>query len=196
MQRSALAWAALLLVGISGCKPAAPEVAQGAGGTPPPSAGGSRRPALHPGALLSDAEVAGVVAGAQPGVRDTGDEGYGIYACRWKVGDGAVMLQAFDAGPGALAQELRASSLEIIEMRRPDAAALVRLERFDGIGDMAGAYVERADAKRGIARSSAVLMVQRGGRLAVLRVPQLADGDRDRALTSLQTLGASIAKGL
>lgn len=195
MQRSAWGLAALLLVGMSGCKPATPEAAQGA--IPQPTASVVvDKPSLHPCALLSDAEVVAVVAGAQPGVRDTGDEGYGIYACRWKVGDGAVMLQAFDAGPGALAQELRASSLEIVEIRRPDAAALVRLERFEGIGDMAGAYVERADPKRGIARSSAVLMVQRGGRLAVLRIPQLADGDRDQALKSLRGLGASVAKGL
>lgn len=195
MQRSAWGLAALLLVGVAGCRQATPEPAKSVLPTPATS-GAVGKPALHPCALLSDAEVTGAVAGAEAGQHDTGDEGYGIYACRWKAGDGTVMLQAFDAGPGALAQELRASSLEIVEMRRPDAAGLVRLERFDGIGDMAGAYVERADPKRGIARSSAVLMVQRGGRLAVLRIPQLADGDRDRALQTLRALGTSIAKGL
>ena len=198
MQRSAWGLVALLLVGASGCKPATPEPVQGAAtnASPATTATAVAKPALHPCALLSDAEVAGVLAGAQPGQPDAGDEGYGISACRWKVGDGAVMLQAFDAGPGALAQELRSSTLEIVDIRRPDAATLVRLERFEGIGDMAGAYVERADSKRGIARSSAVLMVQRGGRLAVLRMPQLADGDRDEALESLKALGASIAKGM
>lgn len=198
MQRSAWGLAALVLVGVSGCKPATPEPVQGAAAkaSPATTAAAVAKPALHPCALLSDVEVAGVLAGAQPGQPDAGDEGYGISACRWKVGDGAVMLQAFDAGPGALAQELRSSTLEIVDIRRPDAATLVRLERFDGIGDMAGAYVERADSKRGIARSSAVLMVQRGGRLAVLRMPQLADGDREQALESLKALGASLAKGM
>lgn len=198
MQRTAWGLAALLVVGVSGCKPATPEPANAAASkaTPATTATAVGKPALHPCDLLADAEVATVVPGAQPGQRDPGDEGYGISACRWKVGDGAVMLQSFDAGPGALAQELRASSLEVVEIRRPDAAGLVRLERFDGIGEMAGAYVERVDSKRGIARSSAVLMVQRGGRLAVLRMPQLADGDRDKALESLQALGASIAKGM
>lgn len=199
MRRSALAVAVLLFVGMSGCKPGAPGTGKEATATPAPSVTATAtetKPLLHPCALLSDAEVAAVVPGAQAGQHDVGDEGQGIYACRWKVGDGAVMLQAFDAGPGALAPELRASSLEIVEIRRPDAAALVRLERFEGIGDMAGAYVERADAKRGIARSGAVLMVQRGGRLAVLRIPQLAEGDRDQALKSLQALGNGIAKGL
>lgn len=185
----------MLLVGLSGCKPEAPEPSTAAVAKPA-SATAVATPSLHPCALISDAEVAAAVPGAQPGVRDTGDEGYGVYACRWKAGEGAVLLQAFDAGPGALAPELRASSLEIVEIRRPDAAALVRLERFEGIGDVAGGYVERADAKRGIARSSAVLMVQRGGRLAVLRAPQLADGDRDQALKTLQSLGSKIAKGL
>lgn len=195
MQPSALALAVLFLVGITGCKPAAPEPAQGATAQPaaPPIAG---KPVLHPCALLPDAAVAAVVPGAQPGQRDAGDEGYGITACRWSVGDGAVVLQVFDAGPGALAQELRSSTLEIVDIRRPGAATLVRLERFSAIGDTAGAYVERADAKRGIARSSAVLMVQRGNSLAVLRVPQIAEGDRDRALDALKTLGTEIAKGL
>ena len=71
-----------------------------------------------------------------------------------------------------------------------------RVERFAGIADMAGAYVERADSKRGIRTSTAVLMVQRGGRLAVLRMPQLAEGDRDQVLLKLKTLGTEIAKGL
>lgn len=195
MQRSAWGLAAGLLLVMSGCKPGAPEPAPQATAKPAPSAA-VVKPALHPCELLSDAEVAAVVAGAQPGKRDAGDENYGIAACRWSAGDGAVVLQAFDAGPGALAQELRSSTLEIVDIRRPDAAGLVRLERFDGIGDMAGAYVERTDPKRGIARSSAVLMVQRGGRLAVLRIPPLADGDRDQALKTMQALGTSIARNL
>lgn len=193
--RTTLALVAILVVGASGCKPATPEAPRADPAHPAPAAGASKV-ARHPCVLLTDAEIAAVVPSAQPGERDTGDEGYGIAACRWRVDAGAVMLQVFDAGPGALAQELRASSLEIVEIRRPDAAALVRLERFEGIGDMAGAYVERADSKRGIARSSAVLMVQSGGRLAVLRIAPLADGDRDQALKRLQALGVSLAERL
>lgn len=185
----------LLAVGISGCKPTALEPApDAAAAAAPPTA--ADKPALHPCALLSDTAVAAAVAGAQAGQHDAGDEGYGIAACRWKAGDGAVVLQSFAAGPGALSQELRASTLENVDVRRPDAANLVRLVPLDGIGDLAGAYVERADAKRGIRRSNAVLMVQRGNRLAVLRIPQLADGDRDQALKVLRGLGADIAKGM
>lgn len=195
MQRSAWGLAALLLLGIAGCKQDAPEPAPQASAKPAPSAA-AVKPALHPCDLLSNAAVAGVVAGAQPGQRDDGDEAQGISACRWVVGAAAVTLQAYDAGPGALPSELRASSLEIIDIRRPDAASLVRVERFDDIADMAGAYVERADSKRGIRTSTAVLMVQRGGRLAVLRMPQLAEGDRDQVLLKLKTLGTEIAKGL
>ena len=196
MQRLASSLAVLLLVGISGCKPGTTETAQGAPATPAGAAVAAAKPALHPCALLADATVAGVVAGAQPGQRDAGDESYGISACRWTAGDGAVVLQVFEAGPGALTRELRASSLEIVDMKRPDAASLVRLEQFDGIADMAGAYVERSDNKGGIRTSNAVLMVQSGDRMAVLRIPQLAEGDRKQALQALKTLGKDIAKGL
>lgn len=194
MQRSAFGFAVLLLVGMSGCKPTAPEPVGDATDEPAPASAAAAKPALHPCDLLSDAAVAGAVRGAQPGQHDTGDEGYGIAACRWKAGDGAVALQVFDAGPGGLAHELRASTLENVDIQRPDAATLIRLEQLKGIGDLAGAYVERADAKRGIRTSNAVLMVQRGNRLAVLRIPQLANGDRDQALKTMRVLAEDIAK--
>ncbi len=194
MQRSAFGFAVLLLLGMPGCKPTAPEAVGGATVEPAPSPAAVAKPALHPCDLLSDAAVAGAVPGAQPGQHDTGDEGYGIAACRWKAGDGGVALQVFEAGPGGLSNELRASTLENVDLQRPDAATLIRLEQLRGIGDLAGAYVERADAKRGILRSNAVLMVQRGNRLAVLRIPQLAEGDRDEALKAMRVLGEEIAK--
>ena len=194
MQRSAFGFAVLLLVGLSGCKPTAPKLVGDATAEPAPSPAAAAKPALHPCDLLSDAAVAGAVPGAQPGQHDTGDEGYGIAACRWKAGDGAVALQVFEAGPGGLSHELRASTLENVDIQRPDAATLIRLEQLGGIGDLAGAYVERADAKRGIRRSNAVLMVQRGNQLAVLRIPQLADGDRDQALKTFRLLGEDIAE--
>lgn len=194
MQRSAFGFALLILVGMSGCKPAAPEPVGEVKADPAASPAAASKPALHPCDLLSDAAVAGAVPGAQRGQRDTGDEGYGIAACRWKAGDGGVALQVFEAGPGGLSNELRASTLENVDIQRTDAATLIRLEQLRGIGDIAGAYVERADAKRGILRSNAVLMVQRGNRLAVLRIPQLADGDRDQALKAMRVLGEDIAK--
>ncbi len=107
-----------------------------------------------------------------------------------------MVLQVFDAGPGSLEHELRAASLELVDIRRPDAASVVRIEPLTGVGDQAGAYVERVDSKRGIRKSSAVLMVQKGNRLAVLRIPQLADGERTLALASMKKLGLEIAAGL
>ena len=74
--------------------------------------------------------------------------------------------------------------------------AAVRIEQLTGIGDQAGAYVERLDSKRGIRKSSAVLMVQKNGHLAVLRIPQLADGDRGQALDAMKKLGLEIAARL
>lgn len=193
MQRWTLGFTGFLLVAVAGCKP-------GAGDSPrPPAPAAPAAPAssvLHPCELLSNAAISGVVADAKPGRRDTGDEPHGISTCRWEAGDAAVVLQVFDAGPGALARELQGAALENVDLQREDAATLVRLEPFAGIPDYAGAFVERADTIRGITRSNAVLMVHRGNRLAVLRIPQLAEGDRDRALATLKELGTSIAKGL
>ncbi len=186
-----------ILVGGAGCKrsdqavvptPAVPAAAT--------AIGEPTSPALHPCAILTDSSVALAVADAQAGQRVDDDEAVGISACRWPVGAGAVVLQVFDAGPGSLADHLRAASLEVVEFRRPDAASVVRLVPFDGVGDEAGAYVEQIDSKRGIRKSNAVLMVQKGNRLAVLRVPQLADGDRALALASMKKLGMQIASGL
>jgi hypothetical protein len=70
------------------------------------------------------------------------------------------------------------------------------MERFDGIGDAAGAFVERADPARGIRRPYALLMVQRGNRLASLRIPRLATGDRAAALETLKGLAADLGKRL
>lgn len=195
MQRSTRGLVGLLLVVAAGCKPGTAEPPR----VPAPSATAAvaaARPALHPCELLADGDVSRVVAAAKPGQRDDADEASGISTCRWAVGDGSITLQLFSAGPGALPRELRATSLEIVDLERPDAAAAVRLERFDGIGDLSGGFVERADAGRGIRRSNAVMMVQRGDRLAVLRIPQLANGERDAGLAVLKDLAGGIATGL
>ena len=192
MQRCAVGVMGLLLAGLVGCKPTHPEATAVPTRQPPVTS----KPALHPCSLLSDTAVAGVVAGAQTGQRDPADETLGISTCRWAVGEGAVVLQAYEVGPGALARELQSAALEIVDLRRPDAGSAVRLEHLAGIEDSAGAFVERTDADRGIRRAGAVLMVQRSGRLAVLRIPQVAEGDRDAGLRSLTALGAEIAEGL
>jgi hypothetical protein len=153
-------------------------------------------PQRHPCQLLADATVAGLVAGAAAGQPETEDERYGISGCRWTTGEDPVLLQTFNAGPGALVGELRAAALEVVDIRRPDASTLVRLEQMEGIGDLAGGYVEAVDAERGIRRANAVLMVQRGQRLAVLRMPQLAQLDRPAALGEMRRLATEIAQGL
>ncbi|MEO5628689.1 MAG: DUF3558 family protein [Thermomonas sp.] len=195
MRRATLMVAVIVMM-VAGCKPEANDAAKPKTSPEPAAPAAVQAPAVHPCALLADASVARVLAQAQPGKRDTADEASGISTCRWAVGDGAVVLQTFVPGPGALPRELRGSTLDIVDLQRKDAASLVRLEKIDGVGDLAGAFVEREDAKRGIRRSGAVLMVQRGDRLAVLRIPQLAQGDRDQALVELKSLGTEIAKAL
>jgi hypothetical protein len=193
--RTAWGLAALLLVGTAGCKreAAVPPVEPP---TKPMASPSAQAPPLDPCALLADDSVARVVPGSGQGTRDTADEGYGTYTCRWSGGPEPVVLQVFSAGPGGLPHELRAASLEIVDIKRPDAGTLVRMERFDGIGDAAGAFVERADPARGIRRPYALLMVQRGNRLASLRIPSLATGDRAAALETLKGLAADLGKRL
>jgi len=187
--------AALLLVAMSGCKrePAPPTAAVPPKPLPGPPA---QVVALDPCTLLADASVARVVPGAGTGERDAADEGYGTYTCRWTGGAAPVVLQVFTAGPGGVAHELRAASLEIVDVQRTDAGTLVRMEPFKGIADGAGAFVERADADRGVRRPYAMMMVQRGGRIASLRIPSLASGDRAAALDTLKGLAVEIAKRL
>jgi hypothetical protein len=190
---------ALTLLGVAGCKPGASDQSPKEPAPAAPVAmaeAATNTPAPLPCTLLADASVARAVPQAQPGKQDDSDQEYGVSACRWSVADGAVALQVMETGPGGLPHELRAASLEIVDVHRADAASLVRLEAFAGIADRAGAFVEHEDAKRGIRKAGAVLMVQHRSRLAVLRIPQLAQGDRNQALATLKTLGAEIAKGL
>ncbi len=187
------------LVGAGGCKRSGSD--QAAAPAPAATAAATAEvvataPLLHPCDILANASVAAAVAGSQAGLHVDDDEAAGISTCRWAVGDGAVVLQTFDPGPGALPHELRGATLDIVDVQRKDAASLVRLEKIDGVGDLAGAFVERPDSKRGIRKSGAVLMVQKGNRLAVLRIPQLAGGDRALALASMKKLGLEIASGL
>lgn len=190
-----------ILLGAAGCKDSVPDQS----GVAPPAASSApisaveetaTTPAVHPCTMLADASVALAVPGAQAGQPADEDAAVGISGCRWPLGAGAVMLQVFDSGSGSLAHELRSASLELVEIRKPNALAAVRIEQLTGIGDQAGAYVERLDSKRGIRKSSAVLMVQKNGHLAVLRIPQLADGDRGQALDAMKKLGLEIAARL
>lgn len=199
-QMTWLMMATAILVGVAGCKGSGPDQAVVATPAAPAAviAQVSEPPAptVHPCKMLADASVARAVPGAQAGQPADEDAAVGISGCRWPVGAGAVMLQVFDAGSGSLALELRSASLELVEIRKPNALAVVRIEQLTGIGDQAGAYVERLDSKRGILKSGAVLMVQKGGHLAVLRIPQLADGDRVQALAAMKTLGLEVAASL
>ena len=190
----------VILVSAAGCTGSGPDQAVVA--TPAASAaavakvGEPATAAVHPCAMLANASVTLAVPGAQAGLPADEDAAVGISGCRWPVGAGVVTLQVFDAGPGSVENELRAASLEVVELKRPDAASLVRIESLTGIGDKAGAYVERIDSKRGIRKSGAALMVQNGNRRAILRIPQLADGDRALALASMKKLGTEIASAL
>lgn len=145
---------------------------------------------------LLDADALSAFPGVLNGRRQHSDEAYGISTCAWNTEAGVVTLQTYGAGPGALVSELRAAALEIVDLKRPNAMAAVRLEPFQGIGDQAGGFTESVDAGRGVRRAGALVMVQKGQRLAVLRAPELARKDRKQALATLRILATRLAETL
>jgi hypothetical protein len=191
MQAWGLRVAVVIALGLAGCsREADPTASQAA---TPAAADAAQH---HPCQLLADASIAALVPGVAAGAPETEDERYGISACRWATASDPVLLQTFNVGPGALVSELRAAALEVVDVRRPDASTVVRLEELKDIGDLAGGYVEAVDAERGVRRASAVVMVQRGQRLAVLRIPQLAQQERPAALAAMRRLAGEIAQRL
>ena len=77
------------------------------------------------------------------------------------------------------------------------AGSQVRYETIGGIGDAAALVLEKADPKSGILADTAVLVMQRGDRRAVLFTgSSLAAGDRAAAIKTLETLGRHVAERL
>jgi hypothetical protein len=151
----------------------------------------------HPCQLLTDAEVDAAFRGAATGKRDASLDKYGITTCMWTTPTDRFVVQILTTGSGSVADELRSRASGSVDPMMQGAMERVRFETVAGVGDEAMAIVERADASRGILSDTAVLVMQRGERRAVLFTGRsLAGGDRASALTSLETLGRSVAKRL
>ena len=72
----------------------------------------------------------------------------------------------------------------------------VRIETFPSLGNDAAAFVEKADAKRGIINDGAMLELRRGKHNISVMTPDLPDRERSAALKLLEELGRIAQKRL
>lgn len=156
---------------------------------------GPAKEAVAPGSpcdFLADAAVRRVLPQAAAGVRDSSDDQYGITRCVWSMGVGQLSLQMFDAGLGAVDNEMQSRAFGLVNPRVANSVNTVRFETIQDVGDKALAVVEKTDARRGIVSGNAILVTQRGNRVAILMFPELANGKREDALQRLEALGRSL----
>lgn len=142
-------------------------------------------PAGDPCRLLTRADVAGVMPGAQVGKPDRSREKYGIKACVWEWDSGSFALQMLASKQGA-ADELRGTTIGYTNLLARNS---IRHEIVPGLGDAAFAAVEPVDAGRGVIADMAVLTAQHGTQVILLQSAALARGDRASALKALTVLG-------
>lgn len=138
----------------------------------------------EPCRMLTRAEVAAALPGAQIGKPERTREAYGIKACVWEWDGGSLALQLLPGKHGA-ANELRSMALGYTN---PLARNSVRFESVPGVGEAAFAAVEPVDPARGVIADMAVLTAQRGTQVMALQSAALARGDRAAALKTLTLL--------
>lgn len=150
-----------------------------------------------PCALLIDDEVSKAFPGAASGKRNRSLDGHGILTCMWDTPTDRFVVQVFDAKSGSVEDELRGRMSGSIDPTMTGAGSQVRYEMIGGIGDAAALVLEKADVKSGVLADTAVLVVQRSDRRAVLFTgSSLAAGDRAAAIKTLETLGKYVAARL
>lgn len=154
--------------------------------TPPPAK------AIDPCSLLTDAELRSVLPGAGPATPDMADAHAGIRGCQWTTPAGRVWIQVYPSGPSAPELELRTIATGMFDPAAPKALDRMRIEGLPAGGKGAYAFVESADAERGVVSANAVLAQAGAGNIVVLFAPELAALDRKDALKALGTLGAHI----
>ncbi len=159
------------------------------GGGAASSSAAVKLPKGDPCKVLTDADVRKVFPDAKSGQRERRNEQYGMTACQWDYPGGRFGVQISIEKPGTVRDEIRGISIGIVDPLKPGAGSNVRYETIKGVGDEAMAFVEPADAKRGILSDSACLITQRGDQQVMLMSDSLAKRDRAEALKKLEELG-------
>lgn len=136
-------------------------------------------------------------AGAKAGERSRRLEQYGMTECAWKDGSGQIVLVVSESyGSGTAKEEAQGMAQGFTDPLKPASARNVRYETFTGMGSGAVAFVETADAKRGILSDAAMLIAGRGEHSISLASAVLPKRDRAAALKTLEELGRIAAKRL
>lgn len=146
--------------------------------------------------LLSTSEVSSALSKSEPGVAEHTREQYGITACEWSTEQGRFVAQYWKAENPSAKQEASGLMLGVVDPLKGSAAAKVRYEDVQGVGEQAVAAIETADEGRGILSDMAMLVAQKGNVILVLIAPELTRVDRPKALQALKVLGKSASEKL
>ncbi|MEO8935388.1 MAG: hypothetical protein ABI277_11650 [Burkholderiaceae bacterium] len=152
-------------------------------------------PPGDPCTALPLAAVQGVFPGTKAGERSARLDQYGITECRWKSAAGELLLvlqETRDHGKSAKDDALGMAQ----GFTDPKALKNVRIETFPSLGVDNAAFVEGADARRGILNDGAYLELRKGEHNLSINAPGLAGRDRAQALKAFETLGRLAASRL
>lgn len=201
MKASALSLLLTMLLGsglLSGC--AQQDPATTAAVSPPGAESkneASSMPTNDPCKLVTDAEVGRAFAQDTSGERSHALDSAGILTCQWDTPTGVFIVQIYRGKIYSVEEELRSRVSGSLDPVGPGTGDRVRYETLAGVGDQAMMVVEQADTQHGILADTAVLVMRRGERMAILFTGgALAGGDRASALKALETLGRSAGKRL
>jgi uncharacterized protein DUF3558 len=157
----------------------------------------SSLPTDDPCKLVTDAEVGRAFAQNTSGERSHALDSDGIFTCQWDTPTGVFIVQIYQGKVYPVEEELRSRVSGSLDPVGPGTGDRVRYETLANVGDQAMMVVEQADAQHGILADTAVLIMRRGERMAILFTGgSLAGGDRASALKALETLGRSAGKRL
>jgi hypothetical protein len=157
----------------------------------------SSMPTDDPCKLVTDAEVGRAFAQNTSGERSHALDSDGIFTCQWDTPTGVFIVQIYQGKTYAVEDELRSRVSGSLDPSVPGARDRIRYETVADVGDQAMMVVEEADAPHGFLADTAVLVMRRDERMAILFTGgSLAGGDRASALKALETLGRSAGKRL
>lgn len=154
-------------------------------------------PSGDPCTILPLADVQRIFPGAKAPDRSKRLEEYGTTECAWKGASGQVMLvvqESYNSGTSAKEDALGMAQ-GFTDPVSSQALKNVRIETFPALGD-AAAFVETADAKRGILGDGALMELRKGRHNISIGSSELPHRDRASALKAFEDLGRIAAKRL
>lgn len=158
-------------------------------------ASATKLPAGDPCTVLTLSDVQKVFPGAKGGERNRRLEEYGTTECAWKGADGRVVLAVQESySSGTAKDDVQGMAMGFTDPLKPKSRANVRYETFANMGSQAAAFVEQADANRGILSDGALLSVRHGEHAVWVMSSELPRRERTAALKALEDLGKVAAK--